>query len=63
MRTCVTNAAGKCKVKAKIKDSKPKIKLKVTGVNWVGGYDPSANRDRDKDGNGKTVRVWHPALD
>lgn len=61
LRTCVTNAAGKCKVKARVQDAKPKIRMEVTEVDWVGGYDPSANRDTDRDGNGETTKVWQPA--
>lgn len=60
LRTCVTDAAGKCKVKKKANDTKPKIRIEVIDVDWVGGYDPSANRDRDGDGNGETTKVWQP---
>ena len=59
-RTCVTNAAGKCKVKIRVADTKPKVRVAVTAVDWVGGYDPSANRDTDGDGDGETTKIWRP---
>jgi PKD repeat protein len=60
IRTCTTNAEGKCKVKAPVPDSKPKIPLEIIEVQWPGGYDPSANVDTDGDGNGATTRIFRP---
>jgi PKD repeat protein len=60
IRKCTTSAEGKCKVKAPVPDSKPKIPLEIIGVEWAGGYDPSANVDTDGDGNGATIKVFRP---
>jgi PKD repeat protein len=59
-RACYTNDAGKCTIKMKVKDTRPKLPVEVTKVVWPGGYKQSANKDRDGDGNGATVTVWRP---
>ena len=59
-RTCTTNAAGNCKVKVKVTDSRPKLPAEVVGVDWPGGYDADANKDSDGDGNSETVLIWRP---
>jgi len=59
-RTCVTAANGNCKVKVKVSDARPKLPAEVTGVDWVGGYDPGANIDFDGDGDSETILIWRP---
>jgi PKD repeat protein len=59
-RSCTTNQAGNCKVRVKVGDSRNRIPLHILGVDWMGGYDPSANRDLDGDGNGERVMVRRP---
>jgi chitodextrinase len=60
LRSCATNEFGKCKVKIKTADTRPKIPMEIIEVEWSGGYDAAANRDTDGDGNGETVMVWRP---
>jgi hypothetical protein len=60
IRTCTTNQSGKCKVKIKTVDTRPKMPVEIVDVDWVGGYDASANRDVDRDGNSERVLVWRP---
>ncbi|MDJ0962290.1 MAG: PKD domain-containing protein [Acidimicrobiia bacterium] len=59
-RSCVTNEAGRCRVRRPVPDTKPKLKLTVIDVQWQAGYDPSANKDRDGNGDGETVRIDRP---
>ena len=47
-------------MKIRVADTKPKVRVAVTAVDWVGGYDPSANRDTDGDGDGETTKIWRP---
>jgi len=60
LRTCTTNEFGKCKVKIKTADTRPKMPMEIIEITWVGGYDAAANRDTDGDGNGETTMVWRP---
>ena len=59
-RACTTNAAGNCKVKVRLGDRKTRIKLRIVDIDWIGEYDPAANRDPDGDGNTDRVVVRHP---
>ena len=59
-RTCTTNQFGKCKVKIKTVDTRPKLPVEIIDVDWIGGYDSSANRDVDRDGDSERVLIWRP---
>ena len=60
IRTCTTNEFGKCKVKIKVADTRPKMPVDIIGVEWIGGYDPEANRDTDGDGDSEHTLIWRP---
>jgi PKD repeat protein len=59
-RVCTTNEKGNCWVKVNVRDRRARIPLRILDVDWVGGYDASANRDPDHDGNGERVMVRRP---
>ena len=59
-RSCTTNVQGKCKMKVKILDTKMKIPVEILQITWIGGYDPSANRELDGDGNPERTMIHFP---
>ncbi len=59
-RTCVTGPNGKCRVKRQVPDVTSRVRLTVIDVDWIGGYDPAANKDQDGDGNTETVPIIRP---
>ena len=61
VRTCTTDANGKCKVRAQVLTARPKIAFTVTDVVTPQGYDPAANRPNQESGSdGTRVVIWQP---
>jgi PKD repeat protein len=59
-RTCTTTALGKCKVRVFVNDPRAQIPVEIIDVDWLGGYDPTSNRETDGDGNPERTMVLRP---